>query len=701
MMPSWNPVVRRILLEVVDLDPEAREAAIAGAELTPEVERELRHLLALHDAHPRFLEPGSAPETEPLEQVGPYRILEEVGVGATGRVYRATHTLTGQEVALKLLHATLSLSPRAQARLQQEARIGASLDHPHIATVHAYHSDGHLHYITSEFVPGPDLAEFLAGEDGASLRDPRRAVEVLRPVAEALAHAHDEGVTHRDIKPQNVLLGPDGPRLTDFGLALVDDASLLTLTGVTPGTVQYMSPEQAEALADQVDQRTDLFSFGIVLYECLTGRAPFAQASLQETLAAIARKDPPRPGSLNPAVPPALEALCELLLEKDRDERPSHARFVAEELARFAAGTPLSTRPRTRAQRIARQLRRRRRGILLSALALVAATVAGLLGWSSGRPTDPVYTLEAPPGTAVSVYALEDSTGEYTGPVAEGLVPWRTRLAGGTYRIAATGPDGQAAWSRTLPEEAPDGTLQLTLSVPDTTGMVRVPAGEFVGGLIGKYPEGTFSLPPFWIDRTEVTNAEYRGFVEATGAPAPWYWERVEDFAAIADRPVVAVPWPQARAYAEWRGKRLPTRLEWDRMARGPRGLAVPEGLPQPTPADACLGRVSFRPNTQDEWLAAYVAGACAVGTHTADRSAEGVRDVLGSAREWVDTPHVVEVEGGLESRAYEHCAKGFTWASRAAIANLEDIFEIPTVDPQTELTLGFRCALSLPREEP
>jgi serine/threonine-protein kinase len=232
----------------------------------------------------------------PNRQVGHYELLECIGVGGMGEVYRARDSKLRREVALKLLPAEFAEDPERLARFAREAEVLASLNHPNIAAIYGV-EDGAL---IMELVDGSTLAEQITTARLAG----KEALTVMRQVAEALEYAHDRGVIHRDLKPSNVKLTPEGRvKLLDFGLAkslggvaVASGYSFstvtngLTTTGAIMGTPAYMPPEQARGAA--VDKRADIWSFGVILYECLTGRHPFAEETVQETLAAVLKTDP-------------------------------------------------------------------------------------------------------------------------------------------------------------------------------------------------------------------------------------------------------------------------------------------------------------------------------------------------------------------------------------------------------------------------
>jgi tetratricopeptide (TPR) repeat protein len=260
-------------------------------------------------------------------RLGHYHVVALIGKGGMGEVYRATDTRLHRDVALKVLPADVAADPGRVARFQREARAVAGLNHPHVVTIHSVEESGGLHFLTMELVEGQTLGALLNG-NGVSAE---QFLAVALPLTDGVAAAHARGITHRDLKPQNVMFGRDGRlKVLDFGLAKFaeirsagmhpDDVStaLQTHEGVV-GTLPYMSPEQAEGR--MVDVRSDVFSLGAIFYEMATGRRPFGGKSAFALMAAIIQDDPPPVATLAPALPPALHDVIKRSLAKDPDER--------------------------------------------------------------------------------------------------------------------------------------------------------------------------------------------------------------------------------------------------------------------------------------------------------------------------------------------------------------------------------------------
>ena len=358
-------------------------------------------------------------------RLGPYEVLSPLGAGGMGEVYRARDTRLGRDVAIKVLPATASSDPDRRRRFEQEARAASALSHPNICVLHDIGSTSSpqaaggatIDFLVMELLEGETLAHRLRKG-----RLPlEQALDLGAQVAGALAAAHKHGIVHRDLKPANIMLVRSGAglqaKLLDFGLAKLqaepvppgDGVSALptegpaTTPGAVMGTAPYMAPEQLEG--KEADARTDLFAFGCVLYEMLTGRRAFAGESEAAVISAIMTSEPPPVASLQPGTPPALERLVTACLAKDPDARRQSAHDVAEELRgiREAAGGSVS-HPTSSHDR-------RRRMLVVAALLLVVTAGALALavrgGWWSPRPVPARSDIAMPEGTHFKVSAIQ------------------------------------------------------------------------------------------------------------------------------------------------------------------------------------------------------------------------------------------------------------------------------------------------------
>ena len=266
---------------------------------------------------------------------GRYRVEAEIGRGGMARVYRGTDTVLGRTVAIKVLETEQAADPTFVDRFRREARAAAGLNHHGVVSVFDTGSDDGVHYIVMEYVHGRTLAQVVA-EDGPL--PPELAAAIAASVAEALAFAHAEGLVHRDVKPANIMLTDSGRvKVMDFGIARVVSAHTLTQTATVFGTAAYLSPEQAQG--ERVDGRSDVYALGVVLYEMLTGRAPFAADSPVALAFKHIHEDPPPPSSQRRGITPGLEAVVMRALAKDRAARYQGAAEMAAALAPFAAAS--------------------------------------------------------------------------------------------------------------------------------------------------------------------------------------------------------------------------------------------------------------------------------------------------------------------------------------------------------------------------
>jgi tetratricopeptide (TPR) repeat protein len=366
---------------------------------------------------PRALAAGAAAEPlpeAPPGQLGDYRLVREVGRGGMGVVYEAEQVSLGRRVALKVLPFAATLDPRQLQRFQNEARAAAALDHPHIVHVHAVGCERAVHFYAMQFIDGQTLAALIADRRRAAGRPPapadqptapqlpeaagpapdtapraalstergpldsayfRRVAELGIQAAEALDHAHQLGVVHRDVKPANLLVDGRGSLwVTDFGLAHVQSDARLTMTGDLLGTLRYMSPEQALAQRVVVDHRTDVYSLGATLYELLTLEPAFSGGDRKELLRQIAFEEPRPARRWHKGIPAELETIVQKAMEKNPADRYATARELADDLGRYLADEPIRARPPGRVRRL-RKWGRRHPALVAGAATLLLAVL--------------------------------------------------------------------------------------------------------------------------------------------------------------------------------------------------------------------------------------------------------------------------------------------------------------------------------------
>lgn len=275
---------------------------------------------------------------------GRYAVIERVGVGGMAEVYRARDELLGREVAVKVLTERLSTDRSFVERFRREAQAAANLNHPNIVSLYDYGSEGATNFIVMEYIDGRSLAEVIAQE--APLL-PERAAEIAADVAKALERAHNAGLVHRDIKPNNIMMTSTGQtKVTDFGIVRAlggETEQQMTQTGVVIGTAAYLSPEQAQG--NPVDARSDVYSLGCVLYEMLTGTPPFTGDTPLAVAYRHVRETAAPPSSTNPDAPQDLDSIVMKSLAKNPDNRYSSASEMRDDLERFTAGQKVHATP--------------------------------------------------------------------------------------------------------------------------------------------------------------------------------------------------------------------------------------------------------------------------------------------------------------------------------------------------------------------
>src|SRR5215813_1395417 len=318
---------------------------------------------------------------ELLGELGDYELLEEVGRGGQGVVFRARQKSLNRIVALKVIRLGQWASKAHLKRFRLEAEAAAKLEHPGIVPIHEVGERDGSCYFSMKFVEGGQL-------DEVAKREPmpiRRAVELIAKVARTVHYAHEHGILHRDIKPGNILLDKNGePHLTDFGLArLVETESSVTHTLEVLGTPSYMAPEQAVGNNAPVSSATDVYGLGAVLYQLLTGHPPFAGGTTYETIKLLLDTEPRQPHVLNPKIDRDLSTICLKCLEKDPNRRYPSALALAEDLERWLKHEPIQARHIGFFARGRKWVQRNPTSALLAACLVALAGSAGWIAWKS------------------------------------------------------------------------------------------------------------------------------------------------------------------------------------------------------------------------------------------------------------------------------------------------------------------------------
>jgi protein kinase-like protein len=331
-------------------------------------------------------------------RLGPYEIVAPLGAGGMGAVYRGRDTRLERDVAVKVLPPHLIDSSDALVRFEREARAVAALSHPNILALHDVGRDGSVTYAVTELLEGETLREAIA--DGPM--PPRRALDVLAQIARGLGAAHERGIVHRDIKPENLFLTRDGRvKILDFGIATHVDSSAttalstpqLTQPGTVIGTPTYMAPEQLAAAP--ATARSDLFAFGLVAHELLTGSHPFRRSTVNEMMAAILRDDPAALGRVAASLPLGVARLLARCLEKAPSDRPESARDLAFYLDAMSTAPDMLTDGALEAQpRVARLLKRRVFAASVATALLIVALTWGYAGWMAQRVASGALTTD-------------------------------------------------------------------------------------------------------------------------------------------------------------------------------------------------------------------------------------------------------------------------------------------------------------------
>jgi eukaryotic-like serine/threonine-protein kinase len=567
---------------------------------------------------------------------GKYEIIGEIGRGGIGVVYKADDIKLKRMVALKFLPPELSVYPEAKERFIREAQAAAALTHPNICTIHEVEEVEGQPYIAMEYVAGQSLHQKII----KGPMDSDTVVDIAVQVAAGLEAAHQRGIIHRDIKSANIMVNEKGQaKIMDFGLAKVIGESQLTKEARTIGTIAYMSPEQAQG--EDLDKRTDIWSFGVVLYEMLTGQMPFRGDRESVILHAIVGAEPKPLRQLKADVPVELQKIFDRALKKKREDRYGSAAEMAADLRKY-----LETRRAEEAgffnlRSLLKRLRNPLVAIPAAALLLALAFLAVLffnrqakIRWATNEILPQINQLaekeeyfsafklaqqaerylaknpmfqEVLPQISASLSIVSTPSGasvymkEYKAPksdweslgrmpienikIPRGFLRWKIEKQGYATQELAESTGNLLS----LPNKQLSLELRKTDAVPE--GMVWIPGQE--SDIYGQAP---ITVNGCWMDKYEVTNKEFKEFIDRGGYTKPEYWKQLflkngkvlvweEAMKEFRDRtgqpgpaqwelgtytegqdeyPVSGVSWYEAAAYAEFKGKSLPTIYHWD-----------------------------------------------------------------------------------------------------------------------------------------
>lgn len=408
------------------------EAIVAARpDLPEELRAKLRKLVRVAGSFGKEApQQAFAPASLPFEKLGQYKLLQPLGEGGMGMVYLAEHEFLRRRVALKIVRPELRLSETTRQRFQREALAVARLKHEHIVAVHDAGEERGIAYLAMELVDGEGLDETLARLRGADARmEPRSAARLGREIAAALHCAHQAGVLHRDVKPGNIRIDARGRALLlDFGLAQAEGTASVSMTGMFRGTPAYASPEQVEADAVELDARSDVYSLGATLYECLAGKPPFEGATTLQLFQRILAA-PPRPlREIDPKVDAGLQAIVLRALAKRREERQKDAQQLADELDAWleAQGDAQAPAPPRRDLRLVHGI------VLVLAAAGSAWWLWGADPSATQGTAEPAATRTAPL-PALPARATLSLFGPPGLPFGERLLGWERTLGMGTF----------------------------------------------------------------------------------------------------------------------------------------------------------------------------------------------------------------------------------------------------------------------------
>lgn len=631
---------------------------------------------------------------------GRYRLDSLIGVGGMGDVYRATHVGLDKEVAVKLLKPEFVANQTAIKRFRLEAKAAGRIHHPNAVQVTDFGvTSERIVYLVMELVKGESLRGMMRSEGKL---DYLRTVNIVRQVCGAVDAAHRSGVIHRDLKPDNILIeivhSTERVKVLDFGIAKLREAktdAFLTQAGTIIGTPQYMSPEQCQG--KPLDPRSDIYSIGILLYEMLTGEVPFDGESTLQVVYNQLHASPRPLMELSPHVPVQLAKVIMRALEKEPDQRPSSAIQLSDELkhsieseseeSTFSMTDPLVIRPlklgaaRTPSREIPEEQHSQPPSLAENPTPSFERNTAALS--HPGSETDDAFTKvglrrsTSPDDKAPRTQEPDDSRRETQGQPPGGKTRiWFVVIAALVLLALAA----VITYFTMKPEQA---VSEPPPKAPD--GMVYIAGGKFIMGRNNGSPdEGPAheeEIKPFFLDTQEVTNLEYKRFVDATGRSAPKHWRFNGSYLPDeAELPVTYVSWDDAASYAKWANKRLPTEAEWEYAARGgSQGYLYPWG---------------------NQWQNGYAnvdrkgqTKPAPVRSFEKDLSLFGIYDLAGNVSEWVQDFYS-ERYGAKPDQQFRVYRGGNFLDAPERGTNTYRWYDFPVLTRDVDaFRVGFRCA--------